>query len=114
MLPWLLVVVTDVKAYTAHVPSFADTWGWVMVVYIFFQIETETGLLFVLTISISVVLMVDIYNHLQGIGSSVHPYRPTNQREDDWEGGGGADVPDRGVPHLLLHSQQERLPVVSS
>jgi thermospermine synthase len=27
----LLAVITDVKAYTAHVPSFADTWGWVMV-----------------------------------------------------------------------------------
>lgn len=23
--------VPDVLAYTAHVPSFADTWGWVMV-----------------------------------------------------------------------------------
>lgn len=32
---FLLCVLADVVSYTAHVPSFADTWGWVMVCYMF-------------------------------------------------------------------------------
>jgi hypothetical protein len=31
----LIIFSTDVVSYTAHVPSFADTWGWVMVCYMF-------------------------------------------------------------------------------
>lgn len=32
---------TDVKAYTAHVPSFADTWGWVMASDQEFEVEVS-------------------------------------------------------------------------
>lgn len=37
----MIEVKTDVKAYTAHVPSFADTWGWVMASDHEFDVEVD-------------------------------------------------------------------------
>jgi thermospermine synthase len=37
----MIDIKTDVKAYTAHVPSFADTWGWVMASDHEFDVEVD-------------------------------------------------------------------------
>jgi thermospermine synthase len=50
----LLAVITDVKAYTAHVPSFADTWGWVI-----WYIYTYTSLPFFFPFK--VVIQTDVF-----------------------------------------------------
>lgn len=37
---YLFFFITDVVPYSAHIPSYADTWGWVMVLLLY-EIKTS-------------------------------------------------------------------------